>query len=497
MRGFRGVLLLGVVAVLWSPTSAGAGGSSGSSTPTVTGPVTGGKGHIDLVNTGFDLGQFGYVAEEFFLEGDAVAYEPVDTPESGRWRVRETSEAPYKTRIVVYRPASAKDFNGTVYLEWLNVSSGFENAPLWALDHMAMLRSGAAWVGVSAQAIGVQGGASVIEGTEPGGVKGADRERYGTLTHPGDSYSYDIFTQAARAVAGDAEGPKPLGPLDAKHVVASGKSQSSFFLTSYANGIQPRTNAFDGFLLASRHAAPAAFTDESNFGLGADMPERTRIRTDLDVPVFVVQTEYDVQGFSSADARQPDTDQFRLWEIAGTSHADSYTGGVSFNDVGDGSAELTVLDPAQATGGPLRCAIPVNAGPAYAVLDAAVVHMNRWVRGGTPPPKAARLETTGSGDDITFVRDEQGNARGGVRHPLVDVPIARNDGERNEGGSFCFLFGTTAPLDAATLAELYPGGTDEWREKFAKATEKTVDAGFWLRPEADNFVAASEQITLP
>ena len=64
------------------------------------------------------------------------------------------------------------------------------------------------------------------------------------------------------------------------------------------------------------------------------------------------------------------------------------------------------------------------------MLDAAVVHMNRWVRGGAPPPKAARLETTGHGDDITFVRDEQGNARGGVWHPIVDVPIARNDGTK-------------------------------------------------------------------
>jgi hypothetical protein len=41
------------------------------------------------------------------------------------------------------------------------------------------------------------------------------------------------------------------------------------------------------------------------------------------VPVLVVQTESDVLGvIGYARARQDDTDRFRLWEVAGTAHAD-------------------------------------------------------------------------------------------------------------------------------------------------------------------------------
>ena len=57
------------------------------------------------------------------------------------------------------------------------------------------------------------------------------------------------------------------------------------------------------------------------------------------------------------------------------------------------------------------------------------------------------------------------------------------------------LGGTTAPFDAATLAALYPGGVSEWREAFATAVDEAVERGIWLEPEAENFKAASEQIT--
>ena len=34
------------------------------------------------------------------------------------------------------------------------------------------------------------------------GLRHAAPERYGTLEHPGDAFSFDIFTQVARAVRG-------------------------------------------------------------------------------------------------------------------------------------------------------------------------------------------------------------------------------------------------------------------------------------------------------
>jgi hypothetical protein len=40
--------------------------------------------------------------------------------------------------MVVYRPIDPKKFNGTVIVEWDNVSAGLDSAPIWlaALDEL-------------------------------------------------------------------------------------------------------------------------------------------------------------------------------------------------------------------------------------------------------------------------------------------------------------------------------------------------------------------------
>ena len=60
--------------------------------------------------------------------------------------------------MVVRRPADPARFSGTLLLEWLNVSGGFDADPDWAFMHEEIFRQGHAYVAVSAQARGVLGG---------------------------------------------------------------------------------------------------------------------------------------------------------------------------------------------------------------------------------------------------------------------------------------------------------------------------------------------------
>ena len=68
----------------------------------------------------------------------------------------------FKTRLLVYRPTNPKKFNGTVIVEWLNVSAGLDAAPDWSAGHVELIREGCAWVGVSAQIVGVEGGPALV-----------------------------------------------------------------------------------------------------------------------------------------------------------------------------------------------------------------------------------------------------------------------------------------------------------------------------------------------
>ena len=138
-----------------------------AASPTVTGPVNGGGG-IPLVFSGqpadaiqglpaFDLASVGYTQQEFFVEGTATAYSPTaPLTTDGHWTVAPSSSAAYKTRIVVNRPTRTRDFNGTVVVEWLNVSGGVDASPDWQHTHVELIRHGYAWVGVSAQSVGVE-----------------------------------------------------------------------------------------------------------------------------------------------------------------------------------------------------------------------------------------------------------------------------------------------------------------------------------------------------
>src|SRR5437870_5067682 len=176
------------------------------------------------------------------------------------------STAPYTTRAVVMRPINRRRFNGTVVVEWLNVSGGADAGPDWMLGHNELVREGFAWVGVSAQRVGV-------EGLQSAAAPNGDAARYANLSHPGDNYSYDMFSQAGQAIRDDA--PTVLGGLKPKHIIAIGESQSAGRLVTYIDAVHPLAHVYDGFLVHSRMGGPP-------------------IRDDVGVPVLVFQPETDV-----------------------------------------------------------------------------------------------------------------------------------------------------------------------------------------------------------
>jgi hypothetical protein len=173
--------------------------------------------------------------------------------------------------------------------------------------------------------------------------------------------------------------------------------------------------------------------------------------------------------------------------MAGTSHADMYTFSAGFVDTGRLPVEelAAALRPVQDLLG-MHLDLPVNAGPQHYVMNAAVAQLDRWVRDGTRPPAAPRLELV----DGAFVTDELGNARGGIRTPHVDVPIAVLSGLGNGGGPLAFLAGSTVAFDADLLASLYTDRAD-YLARFDAATAAAVAAGFVLAADADEIKAVA------
>jgi Alpha/beta hydrolase domain len=467
----------------------------------LTGPVTGPPG---IIMTGFDLGQVGYTLEEFFLESTATCYEPAGpTGADGYWQVTPAGQAPFATRLVVCRPSDPGAFTGTVILEWLNVSAGFDAPAHWMLTHRQVVRAGWAWVGVSAQRAGIEGG-SIFDtaGEEPDSgsrrtmvlpaLKESDPGRYGALHHPGDAFSFDIFSQAARAVRDGGV----LGPLPVECLLATGQSQSAIHLVTYVNAVAPWVApeaACDGYLIGSRTGFAAPLTGWDG-RIRAEGPDGARVRTDGRAPVLTVQTESDVTGvLAGVTARQPDSSRFRWWEIAGAAHADTYVLGAAFSDSGAlPPAELARLMAPTAEPLGIPCPAPVNSGPQHHyVAQAAIAHLDRWARGGAPPPSSPRLETDPD-DPMRLVTDDAGIAQGGIRTGWVDAPVAALSGLTPPGAAgIGVLLGSTRVFDAAELARRYPAGRGAYAAAFREATERAVAAGFVLEQDVEEMVAVA------
>ena len=180
-------------------------------------------------------------------------------------------------------------------------------------------------------------------------------------------------------------------------------------------------------------------------------------------------------------ARQRDTDLLRTWEIAGTAHADAYTVKVGFIDTG--SAPVEQLAAGYAPSNELmgqQLAHPINFGPQHHyVLQAAIARLHARVSTGEAPPHAPRLETD-DGRPPSFVLDDNGIAKGGVRTPWVDVPVARTSGIGDGATPVALLFGSGEPFDEATRSRLYPGGKSDYLERFTESLDAAIRAGYLL-----------------
>lgn len=420
---------------------------------TLTGPVTGGlRGHA-LWDSWFELGPLGYVDEEYFVGGRAKDQVAGD-------------EADYLTRIIVTRPLDAAAFNGTVVLDWVNVTAQFENPVDLLESHAYLMRHGYAFVHVSAQAAGLC--------CTPLTPQAWDPVRYGSLVHPGDQYSFDMFAQVAAALRGPA-GAGAMGGLRVRRVLAMGQSQSAIRLHDYVNLGYARSGVIDGILIHGDVGSGKAFGE---------------------LPVPVIQLLSDYEAAPEAPA-VPDPSRYRLWEVAGAAHTDQWVGlhqvqgqnlrtGVGpvprepatadaelHASVGNYGEQLTPFDGACVAAG---ASFPMR----YAV-NAALDYLNRWDRKNAPPA-GPRFEFDDQGQ---LARDDYYNARGGIRYPPIDLPVASYVSDA------CQLGGFTVPFTDAQLLALYPTHADYYCRMQA-ATDQSVLAGYLLPEDAADLMTRVE-----
>jgi len=462
-----------------------------SSAATAAAPTLGPAipGRIVILKQGFDKLPAGYVAEEHFLTGTAKSWRFAKGESAPRGKIEQSGEAPFTTRLIIARPTDPKKFNGTVLVEWLNVTTGADASGDWSSMRRELVRGGYAYVGVSAQEVAIDGKGWASPKSPP--LKQVDPARYAALQHPGDQYSYDIFSQAGALVRSQTRAL--LGPLQPKRVLAAGQSQSAFLLTTYANSIDPVARVYDGFLIHSRfrwargidagwHGPTTAAEEAASVG--------DRFRRDLRVPVlnFITETDLMIEN-GYLPARQPDETRLRTWEVAGTAHADNYSVAGALDDGHADPATLASIYAPKSVVLGQQLAKPVNAAPQHHyVLEAALVTLDRWVATGRAPASKSPIAVS-KDKPPKLILDGEGNATGGIRSPWLDVPLMRLSGSASTSDGLGIYFGSSEPFDRQTLARLYPGGKPDYLSRFTPALDAAIARGDILRADRPEILA--------
>jgi hypothetical protein len=385
--------------------------------PTMSAEVTGPGPMFDSTPSlppGKGLAQSNYELKEYFVSGTA-------------------NGQPYKTRIVVRRPADPKRFSGLVLAESMHGSGA---AHMFEFTSIYTMASGHAAVEILT--------------TNPGQFAKLNEPRYKEL-QVGGGQANEILAQVGALVRSG----KPLGGLAVRKMVLSGTSMSAGTLLNYlpAHAVYRTPDMqriYDGFMPTSNGATVQA----------------------TDVPVIHLPTMHEVAGniTNRQDGDAPG-DQYRLYEFSGIAHIDTRD-----------SVRMK----------PNPCQLPMSEFPHQAYMSVGLHHLFQWVDKGVAPPRAERIWTDrdSHNDGSPMKLDEHGNPMGGIRNPYVDVPFAKYsirppaitpvipngspyiaNGGQQAANQMCGLSGAQQPFPPEKMRALYKN-----KKNYVSAVQKSLDA---------------------
>ena len=448
---------------------------------------------------GVDLAAMGFREDEYLITGTATAW----TYDAAGHATATDPAVPYTTRILIRRPLDPTRFSGVLQAEPLHPE--YDSALTWRMLYPWILRTGAAWVGVTQD----QRIADSLR-TE------FDPQRYAALSMPDPSLRYDIVADAVTAIRTRAAGLWADLPDVVRAYLSGWSMTGSFCRVFLGEGFHERRRlpggrpVFDGYLIGiSSGGAPRAGYPGLSPAVAAPGPGDPRHTIGgHDVPVIELLSELESETHRPVqrpDGDAPD-DRYRLYQVAGTAHD---TGPVQVTtNVEQYRRHDLPVPGARIVELPSDARLDLLARAVYALLD-------RWVADGTPPPRADRLVLTEENypdhpEAARLARDADGNAVGGIRPPWVTTALARYQPHSSPVPEGCrpspwmpmtdptaiaWMVGHMTPLSAGVLRSRHPT-REQYLERFNQDCLDLVRQGFLLGEDVEPLVSAARQRAL-
>jgi hypothetical protein len=246
----------------------------------------------------------------------------------------------------------------------------------------------------------------------------------------------------------------PFAGMTVKTLIMGGSSQTGMTTLRYIQESHARARLpdgkpiYDGYLpmeafaagpLIGGDAAIIHVVGEGDFGLFHSLARDVKftIRSDSDAP----------------------NDRFREYEFPAASH-------VPTRGIADPKVIFATLDNVMIPGEQL------SQFPSAPFYRATFVNLVNWITKGASPPKAAPIELANG----EILRDEYGNAKGGVRTPYVDLPRYRYTASAptDDPNNFVrHMIGLQEPISAEKLKALYKTRAD-YLKRFNQEIDRLV-----------------------
>jgi hypothetical protein len=401
------------------------------------------------------LQPYGYVEAEYFVSGTV----------DGR---------PFETALLVRKPKDPAKFSGVVAVETLHAQGAI---PFWGL-HDVLMGGGHGWVMVVSQR-------SALEAFN----RKSNPSRYASLqipeapaasgnpvaSGPQDAISQQIMSQVGALLKSNASNG-PFAGMKVKYLIMGGSSQTGmttlrYIQESHASARLPNGKPiYDGYLpmeafavgpITGGDAAVIHVVGEGDFGLfrafsrGAEFT----IRADSDAP----------------------NDRFREYEFPAASH-------VPTRGIADPKVIFATLDNVMLPGEHL------SQFPTPPFYSATLVNLIDWITRGVSPPKAPPIEMANG----EIVRDQYGNAKGGVRTPYVDLPTVRyiaSAPAAEPANMARRMIGLQEPIPTEQLQSMYKSRA-EYLKRFDHEIDRLV-AQRWLQTHDGDELKAEEAANPP
>lgn len=409
------------------------------------------------------LAAAGYAQEEYFVSGEF----------EGR---------AYRTSLLVRKPKDPARFSGVVIVETLHAAGA---VPMSA-HHMALVSEGHGYAMVASQKAALD--------TH---IKASNPNRYGSLEIPApdaplrgaetsaddanpmaaqlrelarqEPVSNAILSQVGALLKANDRGG-PFAGMTVRHLVMGGSSQTGGTTLRYIRDAHEGARQSDGSPIYDGYFPALA---------GGTEPVGRR-----DVPVIHALGEGDMMGgrplgYRRDNSDEPD-DRFRLYEFVGVSHVPT-RGVKSAVEIFPLLADASHPDD------------QLSQFPSAMFYFAALHNLIEWVTKGIPAPRSEPIEIDAEGQ---IVRDEHGNARGGVRLSYIDVPFATFIARSSGGDMYRGMIGQQIPFPKDKLKALYPTH-DDYVTKVRRCLE-SLESDRWLFPkDAAELLAEAEAADIP